>query len=129
LTACINPRAALAALAEAIRAGGGEIIEGTPAHPDDLPGVVLWATGTPGLEQLTQELDRPVGKGIKGQSALLQYDAQGLPQIFADSIHIVPHLDGTVAVGSTSEGEFSHLETDQQLDEIIARARRICPDL
>ncbi|RJE85782.1 NAD(P)/FAD-dependent oxidoreductase [Paracoccus onubensis] len=129
LTARINPRAALAALAAAIRAEGGEILEHSPTRPPDLSGTVLWATGTPGLEMLSRDLDRPVGKGIKGQSALLRYDAAGMPQIFAHGVHIVPHDDGTVAVGSTSENEYAHCETDARLDEIIAQARDICPEL
>lgn len=129
LTARINPCAALAALAAAIRADGGEIIERSPARPEDLSGTVLWATGTPGLEMLSRDLDRAVGKGIKGQSALLRYDAADMPQIFADGVHIVPHGDGTVAVGSTSENEFVHCDTDGRLDEIIAHARAICPQL
>lgn len=129
MTARINPRAALSALAGAIRANGGEIVEQSPAHPNDLTGFVLWATGTPGLEMLSRELRRPVGKGIKGQSALLRHDAAGMPQVFANGIHIVPHEDGTVAVGSTSENEFAHCETDERLDDIIARARQICPQL
>lgn len=129
MTARINPRAALAALVAAIRAEGGEIIGHSPASPGDLSGIVLWATGTPGLEMLSHDLDRPVGKGIKGQSALLRYDAVGMPQIFADGVHIVPHDDGTVAIGSTSENEFTHCETDKRLDEVIAHARAICPQL
>lgn len=129
LTARINPRAALAALAEAIRARGGEVIEGPTAGLQDIAGPALWATGTEGLAVLSQDLERAVGKGIKGQSALLRFDAADAPQLFAEGIHIVPHGDGSVAVGSTSENEFAHDRVDARLDEIVARAREICPQL
>lgn len=129
LTARLNPRAAIAALAGAIKARGGEILENQPMNPDEVEGRALWATGSDGLHILSGDLGRAIGKGIKGQSALLEFDAGNAPQIFADGIHIVPHADGTVAIGSTSENEFNNLETDEKLDGLIAQARKICPQL
>ncbi|MCZ0960486.1 NAD(P)/FAD-dependent oxidoreductase [Paracoccus benzoatiresistens] len=127
LTARLNPRAAGAALATATRSRGGEIIEGQqPATPT---GPILWATGTAGLADLSRDLGRPIGKGVKGQSALLRHAAPDAPQVFADGLHIVPHADGTVAIGSTSENDYDHLDTDDQIDALIARARSICPQL
>ena len=42
----------------------------------------------------------------------------------------MPHLDGTVAVGSTSERYFkSANKTDGQLDDLLARAKRLFPIL
>ena len=53
-----------------------------------------------------------------------------MPQVFGDSLHVVPHADGTVAVGSTSEREYDDpAGTDAQLDALIAQARALCPDL
>lgn len=127
LTARLSPRAAGAALATAIRNRGGEIIEGK--QPGTLSGPVLWATGTPGLEDLSRDLGRAIGKGVKGQSALLAHAAPDDPQVFADGLHIVPHADGTVAIGSTSENDYAHLEPDGQIDALIARARAVCPQL
>jgi len=118
LTARISPRQAVAALAAAIRAGGGEIVEGTPAP--DAP--AIWATGVAGLTPFG-------GGGVKGQSALLRCDHADAPQVFADALHIVPHADGTVAIGSTSERDVTDTGTDGQLDALIARARDICPIL
>ncbi|WP_246449036.1 NAD(P)/FAD-dependent oxidoreductase [Paracoccus amoyensis] len=129
LTARIAPRAALAALVAAIRSTGGQLIEGQRLHPGDIAGPVLWATGTPGLLALSQDLNRNIGKGVKGQSALLRFDAPNAPQLFADALHIVPHADGTIAIGSTSENSFTDLSVDDQLDQIVARARLICPAL
>ncbi|GHG14715.1 oxidoreductase [Paracoccus aerius] len=127
LTARLAPRAAGAALAQAIRNRGGEIVEGQA--PGDPAGPVLWTTGTEGLADLSRDLGQPIGKGVKGQSALLRYAAPDAPQIFAEALHIVPHADGTVAVGSTSENVYDHLDPDDQIDGLIAKARAICPQL
>jgi glycine/D-amino acid oxidase-like deaminating enzyme len=126
LTARLNPRPALASLAAAIRARGGDI---GPCD-QDIVGPVIWATGTAGLEALSVDLGRPVGGGVKGQAALLAYNAPALPQLFIDGLHIVPHSDGTVAIGSTSERQWSDpAGTDDQLEALIRRARAACPAL
>ena len=126
LTARLNPRPALASLAAAIRARGGAIGPGD----QDVVGPVIWATGTAGLEALSVDLGRPVGGGVKGQAALLAHDASALPQLFIDGLHIVPHSDGTVAIGSTSERLWSDpAGTDDQLEALIRRARAACPAL
>ena len=45
-------------------------------------------------------------------------------------MHIIPHLDGTVGVGSTSERDFDAPDTtDAQLDDVIARACTAVPAL
>ena len=125
LTARMHPRQACAALVAALRAKGAEI---TTDGPDT--GHVLHATGTMGLEDLTRHHTRTVGNGVKGQGALLDYAMPDAPQLFADTIHIVPHADGTTAIGSTSERDYDSPDTtDAQLDEVIARARRAVPAL
>lgn len=125
LSARLHPRRACAALAAAIVARGGEVLRsGTAA------GRVVWATGVSGLEDLTASHSRVVGNGVKGQGALLHFSAPDLPQLFADTIHIVPHEDGTTAIGSTSEREYDDpTATDAQLDDIIDRAMRAVPVL
>lgn len=125
LSARIHPRKACHALAEALA------VAGIPVRPDGADqGRVVWATGYAGLEALSRDLDQTVGNGVKGQAALLDLDMQDHPQIFVDGIHIVPHADGTVAVGSTSERAFENpASVDQQLDDVVARARRAVPTL
>ena len=118
LSAHLNPKLATRALAKAVEAKGG-VIE---AEADD-EGAVLWATGAAGLAELN------AGNAVKGQAALLRLDRAGLPQLFADALHIMPHLDGTVAIGSTSEREYEHEGTDALLDDVIARARAAVPVL
>lgn len=123
LTARLHPRQAGAALAAAIAALGGEI-----GPQGEAQGAVVLATGWQGLVDLSDELAQPVGNGVKGQSALFRAEARALPQLFAEALHMVPHGDGTVAVGSTSERDFDDpTSTDAQCDALIAQARRLCP--
>lgn len=125
LSARMSPRAAAASLAGAIVGQGGRI--STEAEDQ---GAVIWATGVAGLAELSAAFKRPVGSAVKGQSALLKYDARDLPQIFADAVHIIPHANGTVAIGSTSERDFTASDTtDSQLDAVLERARTACTAL
>ncbi len=126
LSARVNPTQALAALAAAIIARGGEIIIGNAAPK----GPIVWATGTDGLADLSADLAQPVGNGVKGQALLLRHDAGDLPQLFVDGLHIVPHADGTVAVGSTSENQWQDPNsTDGRLDALHRKAIAACPAL
>lgn len=119
LSAILNPRRATQSIAAAILSRGGEI---ESEAPDE--GKVVWATGWRGLAEMG------AGAGVKGQAALLRHDAAGRPQVFASGLHIVPHLDGTVAVGSTSEREFDdERSTDHLLDDILHRAGELMPVL
>jgi len=125
LTARMHPRQACAALVAAIRAKGGKVLT-----DGQHMGTVVHATGLAGLEELTAHHSRIVGNGVKGQGAVLAHAAPNLPQLFADTLHIVPHRDGTTAIGSTSERDYDDpTSTDAQLDDVIARARAAVPAL
>lgn len=125
LTARMFPRQACKALAAAIVARGGEIaFEGADE------GKVVWATGVHDLERLSTQLGSPVGNAVKGQGALLAFDMRDGPQIFANTVHMVPHWNGTVAVGSTSERNFEDASsTDAQLDVVLEKAYAAVPQL
>ena len=126
LTARLNPVQALAALAAAITAKGGEIIIGTQTPQ----GPTIWATGARGLSDLSEAFAQPAGSGVKGQALLLQHDARNQPQLFVDGLHIVPHANGTVAIGSTSENHWQDPQsTDAQLDALHQKAILACPAL
>ena len=125
LSALIHPRRAVSALVAALAARGVQV-----SHDGPDRGCVVWATGVSGLEQLTKENTRMVGTGVKGQAALLKHDARGKPQLFVDGLHIIPHLDGTVAIGSTTERDYTDAgRTDEQLDALMDAARRAVPVL
>ena len=125
LTGRLHPARACDALARAIRARGGAIVaEAAEA------GVVVEATGWRGLQAMANAAGRPAGVGIKGQAAVLGLDRRGLPQLYADGLHVVPHGDGTVAVGSTTERDWTEEgATDALLDDVVARARALVPGL
>ena len=83
------------------------------------------------LAPLNPPLAKPAGTGVKGQAAVLKAAIDpALPVIFADGLYIVPHEDGYVAVGSTSENSFAEpTGTDGLLDTLIDKARRMAPVL
>ncbi|MEO1779274.1 MAG: FAD-dependent oxidoreductase [Pseudomonadota bacterium] len=125
LSARIHPRQACTALVAALAAKGVPI---TPDAPDQ--GRIVHATGVAGLEALNTGHTRLVGAGIKGQAALLDHAAPEAPQLFIDGLHIIPHADGTTAVGSTTERDYDDATgTDAQLDAVLARARAQVPAL
>lgn len=124
LSAHLDPALACAALAGAVRALGGMI---GPEAPGAAP--VIHATGAAGLAALSVGRARPVGVAVKGQAARLALDRAGAPQLFAGGLHVVPHLDGTVAVGSTTEAGAADLATDAALEDVIERARAAVPAL
>ncbi len=125
LSARMFPRQAAAALVAALAARGVSV-QPEGSHS----GKILHATGYQGLVELSTRLGKPVGNGVKGQSLLLEFDMRDKPQLFADSLHIIPHANGTTAIGSTSEREFDDpSSTDAQLDEIHARACAAVPAL
>ena len=93
-------------------------------------GALIWATGLAGLAELSATLGRPVGSGVKGQALTLRHAARDAPQMFIDGLHIVPHADGTVAIGATSENQWDDpAATDARLDALLARARAALPVL
>ena len=128
LSALLHPAQACAALVGALDAKGITVETDGPSEATS-DGPTLWATGIVGLQELNQTAARPMGAGVKGQAALLQYDMAGAPQLYADGLHVIPHADGTTAIGSTSENQYDHLQPDDQLDDIIARARAAVPAL
>ena len=124
LSARLSPRMALAALEAALLARGAEVL-----RTGEEAGAVVHATGVQGLEELSAALGRKVGSGVKGQALALQFEAREKPQLFVDGLHIVPHADGTVAVGSTSETSWVEPGPDGQLEGLHARAVAAVPVL
>jgi glycine/D-amino acid oxidase-like deaminating enzyme len=125
LSARLSPPLALAALTGALRDGGADIALGVG---EDV-GAVIHATGAAGLADLSQSLGIRIGTGIKGQALALRFDARTAPQLFVDGLHIVPHADGTVAIGSTSETSWTTDGPDTQLDALLAKAIAALPVL
>lgn len=130
LSARIAPRPALEALVGALQAKEGTVLfnAGDDAS-GQAAGVVVHATGVQGLAELSVGLGRTVGSGVKGQALSLRFEARDAPQLFVDGLHIVPHFDGTVAVGSTSETAWLTEGPDGQIEGLLARAVAAVPAL
>jgi len=129
LSARISPRLACTALAAAVGKLGGEIIENHKvAHPEGLS-VIAAGIGSGAL--LAPYLGAGKIRGVKGQAALLDGGLPpGSPVIYGNGVYIIPHADGTVAVGATSENKYENAQsTDGQLDTVLAKARAIVPAL
>jgi glycine/D-amino acid oxidase-like deaminating enzyme len=122
LTARLSPRRAGAALVAALRALGAGFAE-------EEAGLVVHATGAAGLADLSDWFGARLGAGVKGQAVALRHDAGDLPQVYAGGLHVVPHADGTVAIGSTSETAWTVEGPDAQADDLIARAVAVLPVL
>lgn len=125
LSARLNPWRACQALAAAITALGGEVVcEGAQE------GAVIHASGWWGLKALNEAFGKEVGNGVKGQAILLDLALPEAPQLYGESLHVIPHADGTTAIGSTSERDFDSPETtDDQCDALLERAIAAVPML
>ncbi len=145
LAARISPRAYLASLASFVRQNGS-LREGVEAVGyDDATQTVLLADGQTSIqtrqfvvsggfaafdliETLTCER---IGRGEKGQALVLE--GKGLedrPAIYCDGLYVVPHDDGTVAIGSTSDREFEDAApSPARSAELLERATAFCPQL
>lgn len=125
LSAHMHPRMACAALVSTLEAKGVHVQSDAPET-----GKTLWATGVQGLDDLSTAQAQDVGAGEKGQAALLRFNMPNAPQLYADYLHVIPHANGTVGVGSTSERYYDDPHsTDGQLEDIIDRIRLALPVL
>ncbi|MFQ5624401.1 MAG: NAD(P)/FAD-dependent oxidoreductase [Paracoccaceae bacterium] len=141
LSARIRPGGAVAALADAVVALGGELRAGwevTGLSPGCAEGprgrlggeAVIVAAGAGGFAMLAPFLGPGAGSGEKGQAMALRGAPGNVPLISAHGVFVVAHDDGTVAVGSTAEAEWTDATaTDGQLDTLRGRAERLCPAL
>lgn len=141
LSARIYPSKACASLAKACAALGVDFREDTrvtgfenhtvfgPWGSASADAIIL-SGGYEGFHLLDYHFGTQMGTGVKGQAALLDIDMGDAPQIYADGVYVVPHTDGTTTVGSTSENKWGQpYEIDHLLDDVIARARAICPKI
>ncbi|MEM6463926.1 MAG: FAD-dependent oxidoreductase [Pseudomonadota bacterium] len=147
LSARINPRRYLSALKASVKANATLIEDEGFLRWDKIRQETVTTKGrvitaaqtvlTAGYETFSlmgELLERPsheFGIPVKGQAAHLKAEiADNLPLMFYDGLYIVPHKDGIVAVGSTSEVEFTDgTATDGKLDNLVERAAALCPAL
>ncbi|MBU1212338.1 MAG: FAD-binding oxidoreductase [Alphaproteobacteria bacterium] len=146
LSARVSPRALLAALAVAagstvdirersrvarLHDGGALIVldDGTELTP----GRIILTAGYETFDFLHALAGRRLGRGVKGQAALMHprrpVDPDA-PILYFGGVYVIAHDNGLIAIGSTSESEFADATaTDHRLDDLVARAMTICPAL
>jgi glycine oxidase len=142
LSARIHPRRAVDALAAAVTGRGVALAPGIAVLGIEDGAVrtcnrrfeavhVVLAAGLGGFDLVKDATGHPGGRGVKGQAAVLGTGGPvGNPAIFAQGIYVVPHADGTVAVGSTSEDAWDDATaTDGLLNDLMLRAQALCPRL
>lgn len=130
LSASIKPVEALHGLAAAIRSLGG-IIDVGKAHGEGAD-IQIHATGHAGLQELSKTLGHEIWQGERGEAALLHCPVTGREQIFVDGIHLVPHSDKTLAIGSTSERlsrDGPAIGNSLKLHDLIAQAKHGLPQI
>ncbi len=132
LDAYIRRRCAITPLAEVTaisRDGTLELRDGTCLTP----GHTILAAGHGSFRLLEALTGRNLGRGIKGQAALLQprdYVDPTQPIIYDGGVYVIVHDSGLIAAGSTSEKDFdSETETTGALDDVVTAARALCPTL
>ncbi|MGF1500553.1 MAG: NAD(P)/FAD-dependent oxidoreductase, partial [Paracoccaceae bacterium] len=80
-------------------------------------------------------LDGPLGVGVKGQAVRLRpaqaiCDWRERPLLYDDGVYVVPHADGTLAVGGASWTAWSEPDRPEPGDAaFLERARALCPAL
>ena len=152
LSARVSPLHLLDALKAALAEHAGfRLIEGEAVVIDAKDGSLKLADGAeiafghlviaaglgafPLIEGLTGCAAGSLGNPVKGQAALFDVDelpapANDLPVIFADGVYVIAHGDGTLAVGATSETEFTDpFATDDKLYAVIEKAKGLSPAL
>ncbi|MGI9511286.1 MAG: NAD(P)/FAD-dependent oxidoreductase [Anderseniella sp.] len=145
LSARINPRKLLAALASSIQpdivvaencpvariSGDAELVLADGRRLS--PGRVIVAAGHESSGLLQPVLQRELGRGVKGQAVLLRptdRSFDGMPIIYSRGTYVIAHEDGLVAVGSTSQWNFADANVDEAVSqELVQRATDLCPGL
>jgi len=127
LSARIDPRGYLSALAAFVRAHG-ELREGTEVVSIDpargrvpladgsavVAGEIVVANGweayrllQPFMADLAISPGGPIGRGVRGQAVLAEFShADDLPMLFHDGAYVVPQAGNRVAIGSSSVEDF-----------------------
>ncbi|MEN2495070.1 MAG: tRNA 5-methylaminomethyl-2-thiouridine biosynthesis bifunctional protein MnmC [Hyphomicrobiaceae bacterium hypho_1] len=92
---------------------------------------IVLAAGYQTFTILKPVLKNVIGTGIKGQAAVFACpNCDGMPLIYDDGVYIVPHNNGTCAVGSTTEKNWSNATLpNEQNSDFIARAKTLCVPL
>ncbi|GAA0787820.1 FAD-binding oxidoreductase [Roseibium denhamense] len=144
LAARVSPRRYLAALAAFVQGHGtlqtGAAVTGfetssgtVQLHSGDRISArsLVISGGFSAFQLIENFTGEQIGRGEKGQALVM--DGHGLeenPAIYCDGLYVVPHDDGTVAIGSTSDRSAHDTDIDPaRSGELVRRATAFCPQL
>lgn len=134
LAARLSPQKYLAALQKfVLEHPNAQIVEGfsAPIQKDiaSRNGQKVIATGFEAFDQLRDISGDDLGQGIKGQSRLLKLKMpDDMPIIYDDGCYIVPHNDGTIAIGSTAMKQWQNAtKIDENAWGFFDKAMALCP--
>ncbi len=88
--------------------------------------------GFAGFELLERLMGVPLGDGVKGHAAVIAADLPtDLPVLYDNGTYVIARSDGTAAIGSTTEFEWTSAEPEHSdsVAQMIARAETLCPAL
>lgn len=144
LAARTSPRGYLAALAAFVRRHGTLIENTEVASHDEASSTVRLANGETvssatlvlaggfsAFDLIERFTGERIGRGEKGQALLMEGEGlEDRPAIYCDGLYVVPHGNGTIAIGSTSDREFADAApSPPRSAELVERATRFCPQL
>ena len=144
LAARTSPRAYLKALSKYIRLKGTLLEKAAVEAFDEQASNVqlkdgkrisakrlVIAGGFSAFDLIENITGQKIGRGEKGQALLLDgAQLEDRPAIYCDGLYVVPHSNGTVAIGSTSDRDAYDTEIDaNRSKELITRASAFCPSL
>ncbi|MEM1365586.1 MAG: FAD-binding oxidoreductase [Pseudomonadota bacterium] len=145
LAARLHPPSYIGALAAFVRSHPrGELHEQASVGPDatesksadtsDGPvavSQVAIAGGYRSVHLLEPLLGASTGTGVKGQARVVKAQAlEGSPILYDDGCYIVPHANGTIAVGSSSQKQWTGEHTpDPEAWMFWDKALALCPTL
>lgn len=94
-------------------------------------GAVVLAQGYETFNHLKDQFHFDIGTGVKGQVAKFELAGTAdMPVIYDDGVYIVPHDDGSCAVGSTAHKTWDNPATpDLTNTGFLDKARKLCPRL
>jgi len=92
---------------------------------------VVLAAGYETFELVREVYGLALGRGLKGQAALLAAQLpKNRPILYDDGMYIVAHSAEQCAVGSTTEADWGDAtSTDDRIEQRINQARQLCPAL
>ena len=112
--------------------GGGGRVFNRDKSRSIRAGKLLLAAGHDAYELLRQLTGGRFGHGVKGYSALFRLPGhERRPVLYDNGVYVIPHQDGTIAVGAASQNDWRAPHRVEAADcaAFIEQAKALCPPL